>query len=411
MSISVDKLRSLAKESLGRIKPTMSSFVANRIINPIKDIPNRLEDIQSTFYDAPANPTKQETVDNLKRQAMNVLGIAGAFSPGPDDVVMGAYDALKAKAAGKDATKAFTGEEFTTLGEATKNFAPEKLQRVLSAAEIPAMLAFGGLKAKNIDNVDRQIGISALRRFADNAGMKDINYAVGQAGKDEALIRELAGDYINKKFAKTAPIANVADELTNAFEMGTYRKVTPETPNNLEIPNLLKKNAEGLTPEVNPLIAEARKYKSAEDFVKAQGNPLLHGTDAKFNEFDLSKRGINEKDFQSKNSVFFTDSMDTAKSYGKNIQERYGKFKNPLTIDAKGEMYSGGSSNVDMKNVLREAVEKAKKEGNDVVIIKNLSDRKDWGNYEPATHYAVLDVNNLKTKSQLTDIWNQAHKK
>lgn len=156
------------------------------------------------------------------------------------------------------------------------------------------------------------------------------------------------------------------------------------------------------------LIAEARKYKSAEEFVRAQPK-LLHGTDAKFDTFDISKRGANEADFQSKNAFFFTDSLDTAKSYGKNLQERYGSFKNPLTIDAEGEMYSGGSSAKDMKQIVRDAVEKAKKDGNDVVIIKNLSDRKDWGNYEPATHYAVLDVNSVKTKSQLTDIYNQAH--
>jgi hypothetical protein len=52
-------------------------------------------------------------------------------------------------------------------------------------------------------------------------------------------------------------------------------------------------------------------------------------------------------------------------------------------------------------------MEKAKKEGNDVVIIKNLSDRKDWGNYEPATHYAVIDTNKLKTRSQLKAEWDK----
>ncbi len=157
------------------------------------------------------------------------------------------------------------------------------------------------------------------------------------------------------------------------------------------------------------LLAEARKYKTPEEFVKAQGEPILHGTNKSFDTFDVSKRGANEKDFQSKNAFFFTDSLDTAKSYGKNIQERYGKFTNPLTIDADGAMYSGGSSAVDMKEVLRDAIEKAKNSGNDVVIVKNLSDRKDWGNYEPATHYAVLDTNKLLTKSQLTDLWKKAN--
>ena len=47
-------------------------------------------------------------------------------------------------------------------------------------------------------------------------------------------------------------------------------------------------------------------------------------------EFDPTKRGINEKDIPARNAFFFTDSMETAQSYGKNIQERYGIFKKPL---------------------------------------------------------------------------------
>jgi hypothetical protein len=61
-----------------------------------------------------------------------------------------------------------------------------------------------------------------------------------------------------------------------------------------------------------------------------------------------------------------------------------------------------------MVNIIDEAVLQAKKNGNDAVIIKNLSDRKDWGNYDPTTHIAVFEPNKLLTKSQLTDIWNKA---
>lgn len=153
------------------------------------------------------------------------------------------------------------------------------------------------------------------------------------------------------------------------------------------------------------LLSEAKKYKSADDFVKAQGTPLLHGSEKKFKEFDPTKLGMNEKDIPARNAFFFTDSIDTATSYGKNIQERYGNFKKPITIDADGKMYG------DMREELRESVLRAKKEGNDVVIVKNMSDRKDWGNYEPATHYAVIDMNAIKTKSQLTEIWNKANPK
>ncbi len=167
-------------------------------------------------------------------------------------------------------------------------------------------------------------------------------------------------------------------------------------------PKLGKESLENLD---DTLIQQAKKFKSADEFVKAQGKPVYHGTSAKFDAFDATKRGMNEKDIPSKNAFFFTDSMDTAKSYGEKVMEGYGKFKKPITLDAEGKMYG------DMRDEMYETVMKAKKEGNDVIIIKNMSDRKDWGNYESATHFAVLDINNIKTKSQLNDIWNKANNK
>lgn len=173
----------------------------------------------------------------------------------------------------------------------------------------------------------------------------------------------------------------------------------------------ISKNAISSNPTTqSALLQEARKYKSAEEFVSKQ-TKLLHGTDKKFDVFDTSKLGMNEKDVASRNAFFFTDSLDTAKSYGKNLQERYGAFKNPKVIDMEGEMLSGGSGGKDIRGIMNEAVLEAKKNGNDVVIFKNLSDRKDWGNYEVATHYAVVDTNKILTKSQLTDIWNKANKR
>ncbi len=140
--------------------------------------------------------------------------------------------------------------------------------------------------------------------------------------------------------------------------------------------------------------------KSFDEWIKGQ-TKILHGTTKKFEKFDTSKLATNEKDLASRNAFFFTDSLETAKSYGKEIKELYGNPKNPITIDADGKMYG------DMREEINDTVLKAKKEGNDIVIIKNLSDRKDWGNYEPATHYAVIDTNQLKTRSQLKAKWNK----
>src|ERR1035437_1410221 len=185
----------------------------------------------------------------------------------------------------------------------------------------------------------------------------------------------------------------------------TSQQTIPAMTKESNIPTTLPPN----TPKVKavipksmePLALEAQKYKSAEEFVKAQGTPILHGTNNKFDVFDASKMGTFEQGHSAKNAFWFSDSKTTAGSYGTNLKEVYAKFDNPIKIDAKGQMYG------DMRDVIDEAVLKAKKNGNDAVIVKNLSDRKDWGNYDPATHFGVLDTSKLMTKSQLTDFYNK----
>lgn len=87
------------------------------------------------------------------------------------------------------------------------------------------------------------------------------------------------------------------------------------------------------------LMNEARKYKTAEAFVKAQGEPMYHGTPYKFDEF---KNG---------HTTFFTPSKSFAENYGRTksfdnkmdadiaIHERFGNVKlfnpnNPSELSA-----------------------------------------------------------------------------
>lgn len=76
----------------------------------------------------------------------------------------------------------------------------------------------------------------------------------------------------------------------------------------------------------NTLIAEARKYKSADEFIKAQGEVLYHGTPFKFSDFKKGK------------TTFFTPDRKFAEDYGYDksfareldadiqVLERYGKL-------------------------------------------------------------------------------------
>lgn len=76
-----------------------------------------------------------------------------------------------------------------------------------------------GFKAKPKINIDDKSLIEkAIGRMA--RGVNDINYQMGkQIDNDIAYLREVAGDYIDKRFAKSAPIENVMNELKNAVDV------------------------------------------------------------------------------------------------------------------------------------------------------------------------------------------------
>jgi hypothetical protein len=278
----------------------------------------------------------------------------------------------------------------------------QKVQKMKAAKKVASSLNDVGRKVLR-DFFDLEAGVknfepNLANEIKDRAQMIGLKMGINVHVSDKALAKNLQGvlDSRNPLPKKKGIIASALDNLKSPTgrQGGHIGAIAPNYP-----------KPKPVSVSSGNLSTEALKYESAEEYVKAQGNPILHGSESKFKEFDPTKRGINEKDIPAQNAFFFTDSIETAQSYGKNIQERYGNFKKPLTIDADGKMYG------DMRDELKEAVLKAKSDGNDVVIIKNLSDRKDWGNYEPTTHYAVLDTNSLKTKSQLTDIYNKAHAK
>ncbi len=198
--------------------------------------------------------------------------------------------------------------------------------------------------------------------------------------------------------------------------------------------------SKGATP--TKLLEEAKKFKSAEEFVKGQPK-VFHGTTRDFEIFDASKLGEASGSKSGQAGFWFTDDVSTAKSYSKAENEKIvgellkqGKkqeavklenkifadkdprflkeisldLKNPKIIDAKGKRYNELDEVLVGDDAIQDIITKAKAEGRDGLIIKNLSDHADYSVYKPATHYLVFNPANIKTKSQLTEIWNKANK-
>lgn len=154
----------------------------------------------------------------------------------------------------------------------------------------------------------------------------------------------------------------------------------------------------------NSLIDEAKKYNSAEEFIDRQ-EKQFHWTNDVFDMFEEENLWKYEKDKWSKSGFWFSDDKKTAKWYGKNVKEVFIDKSNFNTIDAEWQTYW------DFMEDMFDAIDDAKKEWKDWLTIKELSDEKDWSEYNPTTHYIVFDKGKINTKKQLEEIWKEANSK
>jgi hypothetical protein len=190
---------------------------------------------------------------------------------------------------------------------------------------------------------------------------------------------------------------------------------------------------------IDPLLTEARKYKSAEEFVKAQTN-AYHGTNGDFETFKpFNKVPAEFKDSSGQHTfgTYFADNKDLAGQFGKNILERKLNVGKPFDVSGVGSFDElvkklglnteknaweirnmkstsyfdklGGESEssyraLEALNKKFDVVKQLKKQGYDALIFAD----KENGITGKTT--VVFDPKNILTKSQLTDIWKQAHK-
>jgi hypothetical protein len=193
---------------------------------------------------------------------------------------------------------------------------------------------------------------------------------------------------------KSGTVANKLMQAGSKIE-GAGAKLTPTD----ELIKSIPKNQQGFTknpfssPAVgktadNPLIKEAKKYKSAEEFVKAQGTPVYHGTDV---ASIIEKEGFKKMPIKTGVSAFgegsyFTSKIGNAEGYGEVV-------KAFLKKDIKlKKVFDSDAYKVDTQKLIKDGYYGTIMEtgnGNNIVIFDNA---------------------NIKTKSQLIDIWNKANK-
>lgn len=154
---------------------------------------------------------------------------------------------------------------------------------------------------------------------------------------------------------------------------------------------------------------EAKKYKSAEEFVKAQGTPIYHGTTNE-SATAIEKGGFKIMDKQrggryTGDGVYFTPESSGASNFsgekGK-VLEAYLKTKNFKTVYLP-------ENNIDWQPG-SDLVNEWKQKYDGVIIKSRDTDTKtgkvvdEWVN-----EIVSFKPEQIKTKSQLIDIWNKAN--
>jgi hypothetical protein len=117
------------------------SYIRNWVTQPLEQIPSNL----STIKDNISNPDMSGW-EKTKASAIPTLQTAGALFPG-DEMIWALANATKAKLAGNDVSKNFTGQEYTGVGDALTGGQDNFLSTAGNALELPALLAVGGVKS------------------------------------------------------------------------------------------------------------------------------------------------------------------------------------------------------------------------------------------------------------------------
>ena len=261
-----------------------------------------------------------------------------------------------------------------------------------------------GLEVGNI------VGKSGQNPYIVTKVLGNDNFQAVKKSSLEKALPEFQKDI--KVFQETGKLSeNIKPFILQASE--TFDISTPKTTQQgIKLTPEVKNKIKGIAPEIktsgkmfeekkptpqvkqDPLIQEAKKYKTAEEFVKAQPKVYHGGADLK-----------EIKDIKKPGELLFTTDPEYALGFSGakgELTEAVPNLKKPFIYDAKNEkMATQKIKEIINKNDLDPA--KNIYSDYDGMIIKNIYKTDgDW--------YVPFKKEAIKTKSQLTDIWNEANK-
>ncbi len=245
----------------------------------------------------------------------------------------------------------------------------------------------------------------------NNFKLKEVKYddiRAIQKGYDEGEI------LVNKLKNKFDGVHDTETGETFIWNMKKINKKSIETLDDLwkKSKKIQKFKTKNPTPKLHKEAQKAiEEGKSFDDFIKAQGTPVYHGTPTDFKKFDIKKAGTNTDSGMYGKGFYFTNSKIEAEQYAKDkgfVKKVYLDMKNPYTInsgkdipDIKVKAKTIKEMKLADKTYSERFTKHLKDKGYDGVIDNTMPTMK---------QYVVFDSKQIKTIPQLSKIWEEAKK-
>lgn len=316
----------------------------------------------------------------------------------------------------------------------------DAVAKSMNAKAIP-MAKTLGIKKANPTQADAIDFISRL----DAPSLREL--AQGNTTKTAQFARELGLDTLDEySIGGKLGEDDVFEQIIESFgKIDKAKQVTAVKPKTVKPKKFIATKARGsvqidkilpgakLLDKTDDLVEQAKKFKSAEEFVddvltktktgieedintlgiktgEAVKLKSYHGTDADFEEFVLQEGGVR----YSGDGHYFTPSKSGASNFGKYTKEVVLDLKNPYV-----KYIPEGNTDQQFFELAKEVKER----GHDGIIVRMTdSNSDDWVDSSGKLHkkgvttddwineIVVFDEKAIKTKKQLTDIWNKANK-
>lgn len=361
--------------------PTTGNKITEAVFGgkPIRDIENAGRNVIDQIDTLRTTLAGGKEIKPLPKSLAIPFGIVGSL-----------FD-LSGFSGGKQGVKAFVDE---IPEQVLKFWAKEKnpfiIEKMMTASKIPKNIALElSPKLAKTNTVDE---------------VKDVLLNTVKTGPKAANVTEKAQieDMVKNTVDNTAP----AQETKSLSTLPVKEVVPTKSPTISSLLVISKNSLVTPTGNLEPLLEEAKKYKSAEEFLASQ-KPIYRGQISDtFNENLLSNGADAERSIPRSS---FSTNKEVAQSFGKNIFERY---ISPNTKILKGEDIPPSVIKTAKKPDLYgdgfgEITRYAKENGYDGVDLSSLSKYKIWGK-TPEDEIRIINPKVLQTKEQLTDIYNKA---